>query len=120
VEKEIPPNSWWPKHKYDKLSTIFNQLILFLENSSYVPDHFAVDGCVMTGRFLQFLPWLTQAGLRLAVPDLGSAVARGGPGLVVPDGPGPEDPPPAPAGFQSSPLACRRQRFALDGSSGSG
>jgi hypothetical protein len=74
----------------------------------------------MTGRFLQVLPWLTQSGLRLALPDLGPAVARGGPGLVVPGGPGPEDPPPAPAGFQLSPLACRPQRFALDDSSGSG
>ncbi len=88
----------------------------------------------MTGRFLQILPWLAaerslfcklgsglaSAGLRLALPDLSPAVARGGPGLVVPDGPGPADPPPAPAGFLSPPLACRRQRFALDGSSGSG
>ncbi len=82
----------------------------------------------MSGRFLQILPWLaswlgsglTSAGLRLALPDLGPAEARGGPGLAAPGGPGPEDPPPAPAGFQSSPLACRRQRFALDGSSGSG
>jgi hypothetical protein len=74
----------------------------------------------MTGRFLPILPWLTQAGLRLALPDLGPAVARGGPGLAIPGGPGPEDPPPAPVGFQSSPRARRRQRFALDGSSGSG